>query len=147
MSSRPERSGVEGPPAQSAPHYHRHLAQTASRQHHQSTMRERYYYVYIMASRSGVLYTGITNSIRRRNAQHKEHKVPGFTACYRCTRLVYYEVFQWVQNAIAREKQIKPWRREKKVALIEQANPNWLDLSEQWGKPIVLYNGLTADNE
>jgi putative endonuclease len=109
-------------------------------------MRERQYYVYIMASRSGVLYTGITNSIRRRNREHTEHKNPGFTARYRCNRLVYYEVHGSVFTAIAREKQIKPWRRDKKIALIEQANPNWLDLSEHWGKPIVLYNGATATN-
>ncbi|MGC2619284.1 MAG: GIY-YIG nuclease family protein [Acidobacteriaceae bacterium] len=108
-------------------------------------MRERHYYVYIMASRSAVLYTGITNSIRRRNREHKEHKQAGFTARYRCARLVYYEIYGSVLAAIAREKQIKPWRRQKKIALIEQANPNWLDLSDQWGKPIVLYNGVTAD--
>jgi putative endonuclease len=110
-------------------------------------MRERHYYVYIMASRSGVLYTGITNSIARRNAQHKERRHHGFTARFRCFRFVYCEVYQWVQNAIAREKQIKSWRHEKKVALIEQATPNWLDLSEQWGKPIALYNGITADTQ
>jgi putative endonuclease len=102
--------------------------------------QERTYFVYIMASRSGVLYCGVTNSIRRRNAEHKSRRHDGFTARYRCTRLVYYEIYRSIHNAIAREKQIKRWRRDKKVALIEQANPRWLDLSDQWDKPIPPYN-------
>jgi putative endonuclease len=108
--------------------------------------QERTYFVYIMASRSGVLYCGVTNSIRRRNAEHKARGHDGFTARYRCTRLVYYEIYRSVHNAIAREKQIKRWRRDKKVALIEQANPRWLDLSDQWDKPIAPYNTTSAAN-
>jgi putative endonuclease len=90
------------------------------------------YYVYIVASVSGVMYTGVTNSVLRRAHQHKEKRNPGFTQKYNVDRLVYFEVFQDVRNAIRREKQIKSWRREKKVALIEAMNPKWEDLSAKW---------------
>ena len=89
------------------------------------------YYVYVMASRSRVLYTGVTNDLRRRVHEHKGGLVPGFTARYRVTRLVYFEATQNVSAAITREKQIKAWRREKKVALIDAVNPSWEDLSSQ----------------
>ena len=89
-----------------------------------------HYFVYIMASRSGVLYVGVTNDIARRVVEHKEAIVPGFTSKYRVNRLVYFEDMTDVNAAIAREKQIKNWRREKKVRLIERVNPNWDDLSE-----------------
>jgi putative endonuclease len=94
--------------------------------------REQTYYVYIVASRSRVLYCGITNNILRRTEQHREGSIDGFTADYKCTRLVWFERYQYVRNAINREKQIKRWRREKKIALIKQANPHWVDLSEAW---------------
>jgi putative endonuclease len=94
--------------------------------------REHTYYVYIVASRSRVLYCGITNNILRRTEQHREGSIEGFTADYKCTRLVWFERYQYVGNAITREKQIKRWRREKKLALIKQANPDWVDLSEAW---------------
>jgi putative endonuclease len=93
---------------------------------------EHTYYVYLIASRSRVLYCGITSNLRRRLEQHREGSIDGFTADYNCTRLVWFERFQDVNNAIAREKQIKRWRREKKIALIQQANPTWLDLYESW---------------
>jgi putative endonuclease len=102
-------------------------------------MRDRRYFVYMMASRSRVLYTGITNNMARRNAEHKERASDSFTAKHRCTRLVWYETFHSPSAAIAREKQIKGWTRAKKIALIEQTNPFWHDLSEKWGKPIALY--------
>jgi putative endonuclease len=91
---------------------------------------EHIYYVYLIASRSRVLYCGVTNNLRRRLEQHREGSIDGFTADYKCTRLVWFERFQDVNNAIAREKQIKRWRREKKIALIQQAHPTWVDLYE-----------------
>jgi len=99
----------------------------------------RRYYVYIMASKSRVLYVGVTNDIWRRAWDHKNNVHPGFTSQYRVHRLVYFESFKYVANAIAREKRIKGWLREKKVALIRSANPTWEDLSEQWfdGKNVV----------
>jgi putative endonuclease len=90
------------------------------------------YYVYILTNRSGTLYTGVTNSIRRRVRQHKDHLVPGFTRKYRIDRLLYYECFTDVYAAIAREKQIKGWLRRKKLDLIASLNPAWNDLSEDW---------------
>ena len=90
------------------------------------------YHVYIMASASGVLYTGVTNSLERRVAQHKAKLCPGFTATYDVTRLVYFEPFTDVRAAISREKQFKNWRREKKLALIRAFNPTFRDLSEDF---------------
>ena len=89
------------------------------------------YYVYIMASRSGVLYTGVTNDLNRRVAEHKEGLIPGFTRKYKVNRLVYYEATRDVNAAIAREKQIKRWRREKKTRLIETLNRGWNDLARE----------------
>jgi len=89
-------------------------------------------YVYIMASRSRTLYTGVTNNLERRVAEHKRHLVPGFTGRYRIERLVYFETWGHIRDAIQREKQIKGWRRSKKNALIESRNPAWTDLSEGW---------------
>jgi methylglutaconyl-CoA hydratase len=96
------------------------------------------YYVYIMASKSRVLYVGITNDIRHRVWQHQHDELPGFTSKSRVHRLVYFERFQYVRNAIAREKEIKGWLRQKKIALIEVENPTWEDLSESWYKKQVL---------
>lgn len=101
-------------------------------------MRIKTYYVYIMASRSLTLYTGITNSIHRRALQHKSGEIEGFTQRYNVDRLVYYEVFHQVGNAIAREKQIKSWTRAKRLALIKSKNPTWQDLAEGWGEKIEL---------
>jgi putative endonuclease len=95
--------------------------------------REHAYFVYLIANRSRTLYCGVTNSIHRRTVEHRSFEGDGFTARYGCFRLVWFERFQYVRNAIAREKQIKRWRREKKVALIEMANPMWEDLSAGWG--------------
>ena len=89
------------------------------------------YYVYIMANRSGTIYVGVTNNLPRRLYEHKHHLVPGFTDRYNVDRLVYYETTPDVRAAIAREKQIKRWRREKKVALIESKNRDWKDLSAE----------------
>jgi putative endonuclease len=89
------------------------------------------YYVYIMASKSRVLYVGVTNNLQRRVEQHKQKVVEGFTRKYNVTRLVYYEMTNDVRAALAREKQIKSWRRSKKIELIESVNPTWQDLSEE----------------
>jgi putative endonuclease len=92
----------------------------------------RSYYVYILANRSKTLYTGVTNDLTRRVVEHKSGAVPGFTAKYRIDRLVHFEETSRIEDAIAREKQIKGWVRAKKLALIEQSNPEWEDLGEGW---------------
>ena len=79
-----------------------------------------------------VLYTGVTNDLKKRIYEHKEKLIDGFTKKYNITRLVYYEPHLDIREAIAREKQIKGWLRKKKIALIESLNPNWDDLSEAW---------------
>jgi putative endonuclease len=94
--------------------------------------RESVRYVYILASASRVLYTGITSDLRRRLYQHKHRLIPGFTADYAVDRLVYFESTNHIRAAIERERQIKGWRREKKLRLIESVNAGWLDLSEGW---------------
>jgi putative endonuclease len=99
-------------------------------------VREHRYAVYIMASRSHTFYVGFTNNIERRVRQHKRRELEGFTARYNIDRLVWYQIFGDVHAAIAREKQLKRWRREKKIRLIESKNPTWQDLSAEWGKPI-----------
>ena len=91
-----------------------------------------HYYVYIMTNRSGTLYVGMTNDIRRRVWQHRHKLIEGFTKRYNITRLVYYEETPDVAAAIAREKQIKGWLRKKKIALIESHNSGWKDLSDAW---------------
>jgi len=90
------------------------------------------YSVYILASKSRVLYIGVTNDLERRLFEHKQKLVPGFTSQYNVTRLVYFEDYGDIRDAIAREKQLKGWRREKKTVLIEAMNPQWRDLSEGW---------------
>ena len=100
-------------------------------------MRDGFHYkfwVYILCSRSGTLYVGITGFFERRIHQHKYDSIEGFTQKYKVHRLVYYESYQDVQAAIGREKQVKRWRREKKLALIEKMNPRWQDLAESWGQ-------------
>ena len=99
--------------------------------------REYRFFVYIMASKSRRIYTGVTNNIDRRVAQHKAGEIKGFTQRYKINRLVHYEQFQFVQNAIRREKEIKGWDRAKRVALIERENPTWDDWSEDWEKTIA----------
>jgi putative endonuclease len=90
----------------------------------------RTFYVYMLAGKSGVLYTGMTNDLVRRVREHKQKQIEGFTRKYNVTNLVWYEAHGRATSAIAREKQIKAWRRAKRVALIEAANPQWRDLSE-----------------
>lgn len=91
------------------------------------------YCVYILASANKVLYIGVTNDLRRRLYEHKTGAIPGFTARYKVDRLVYFECTSDPNAAIAREKELKGWKRERKVALIEVDNPEWDDLADQVG--------------
>ena len=90
------------------------------------------YYFYIMASESGTLYVGVTNNLERRVFEHKSGAVEGFTSKYNCHKLVYFEETGSIEAAIAREKQVKKWRRDKKTVLIRLINPGWRDLAEGW---------------
>jgi putative endonuclease len=92
----------------------------------------RSYYVYILSSRSGVLYIGVTNHLERRILEHKQKRGSSFTKRYNVTRLAYFEETDDIHAAIAREKEIKGWLRSKKIALIKSMNPKWEDLSEGW---------------
>ena len=94
--------------------------------------RTRSFWVYLLASRTTTLYVGITNDLERRLREHREGTLPGFTRKYGVSRLVYWECFGDARDAIAREKQIKGWRRSRKVALIESTNPDWQDASADW---------------
>ena len=98
----------------------------------ESTMREEMICcVYIMTNRTNkVLYIGVTSNLPGRVYQHKNKELPGFTAKYNCTKLVYYETFGDIMLAIEREKEIKGWRREKKLALVYKQNPKWQDLGD-----------------
>jgi len=101
------------------------------------------FYIYMMTNRSRVvLYTGITNSLVRRVWQHQNGEIEGFTKTYKVNRLVYYERFNDPRGAIAREKEIKGWKREKKNALVEHMNPTWADLS-----PMLFQNTRLIANE
>ena len=95
-------------------------------------IRDSNYYVYIMASSSGTLYIGVTNNLRRRVFEHKQGVVKGFTKKYGCHKLVYYEHYLDIRQAIKREKQLKGWLRVKKQNLIKTMNPSWKDLSEEF---------------
>ncbi|HEY6066796.1 MAG TPA: GIY-YIG nuclease family protein [Thermoanaerobaculia bacterium] len=95
-------------------------------------MADRLYFVYVLASRSRVLYVGITNDLERRVFEHKHKLISGFTADYDIDRLVYFECTPDVWAAIRREKQLKGWLRRRKIALIESTNPRWDDLSLGW---------------
>ena len=87
------------------------------------------YYVYILASRiGGTLYIGVTNDLVRRVFEHKAKFVSGFTKKYNVVKLVYYEQYDSIENAIQREKRLKKWNRQWKIRLIEERNPNWDDL-------------------
>jgi putative endonuclease len=96
------------------------------------SMRDYQFFAYIMAIKSLVLYTGFSNDLRVRVLQHKIGCFEGFTRRYRVHRLVYFESYRYVRNAIAREKEIKRWVRQRRVALIESMNPRWEDLAAQW---------------
>ena len=114
--------------------------------HFGSSMREYIFYVYILQSASRrALYIGMTNNLRRRVFQHKTHQFEGFTDDYNAIRLVYWEKFGSVGKAIAREKQLKRWRREKKIWLVESVNPKWRDLALEWYPQVdVAQDGLAT---
>ena len=95
------------------------------------TSKSKSYYVYILSSPSRTLYTGVTNDLERRVNEHKSGSVPGFTKRYKIDRLVYFQETNDIGAAIAAEKQIKGLLRPKKIALIEQENPLWLDLGAE----------------
>ncbi len=90
------------------------------------------YYVYILSNKSRTLYTGVTNNLFRRMYEHKHKINKGFTSKYKIDRLVFFEQTNDIHSAIAREKEIKGWKREKKLALIQAENPEFLDLSSEW---------------
>ena len=92
----------------------------------------RQYYVYIMASRGKTLYIGVTNDLERRVYEHKNGLIPSFTKKYKVTKLVYHEETSDIEAAITREKQLKGWRRSKKVTLVESVNPLWEDMALRW---------------
>jgi putative endonuclease len=99
------------------------------------------YSTYIVARRSRTLYIGVTGNLEHRIWQHKTKAHEGFTANYNCNRLVWFETYSSAGTAIAREKELKGWRRARKIELIEITNSTWRDLSEDSGRPIL----LTAD--
>ena len=92
----------------------------------------RTFWVYILGSRSGTLYVGVTNDLERRLAEHRMGLTGGFTSRYEVNRLLYFEQTSDVVSALEREKQLKAWSRHKKVALIESIDPGWKDLSAGW---------------
>jgi putative endonuclease len=105
-------------------------------------MEDKMYYCYIVASRSHNFYVGVTSGIEIRARQHKEGSFEGYSKKYNCNRLVWFERFPFVEEAIAREKQLKGWSRVKKIGLIERENPAWVDLSEGWGLLVKMFDGL-----
>ena len=91
------------------------------------------YWVYIVGNKSATaIYIGVTNSIQRRIAEHKLGAIPGYTQKYKCNRLLYFEEYQNVKQAIAREKELKGWKRERKESLIASLNPHRVDLADKW---------------
>jgi putative endonuclease len=92
------------------------------------------YFVYIMTNLSKTLYIGVTNNLERRVLEHKNKTIPGFTKKYNITRLVYFETTSDIKTAIAREKQIKGWKRTRKIEIINSINSFWVDLSANWYK-------------
>ena len=90
------------------------------------------YYVYILSNKNRRIYIGMTSNLNHRIYQHKHHLIDGFTKRYNIEQLVYYEITEDVWAAINREKQLKNWRREKKIHLIESVNPEWVDLAKDW---------------
>jgi putative endonuclease len=102
------------------------------------------FWVYILSNRSHILYIGVTNNLRGRVLRHRELTPGTFTARYKITRLVYCEQFQYIDNAIAREKELKRWTRAQKIALIEAANPTWEELMPD--EPVTAPTPSNADS-
>jgi putative endonuclease len=106
--------------------------------------REYQFWVYVLSNRSHTLYIGVTNNLRRRINQHRKQPPGSFTARYKITRLVYFESYQYSNNAIAREKELKHWTRAQKIALIESMNPTWDELMPD--EPIPAQTPSEADS-
>ncbi|CAN5590021.1 GIY-YIG nuclease family protein [soil metagenome] len=94
--------------------------------------QQKTFYVYIVANEQRTIYIGMTNDLERRVWEHKQGRVRGFSARYRVNKLVYVESFEEARDAIAREKQLKGWRRSKKLDLVKTRNPDWVDLAAEW---------------
>ncbi|WP_298238142.1 GIY-YIG nuclease family protein [uncultured Algibacter sp.] len=91
------------------------------------------YYLYIITNKKNrTLYTGVTNDLERRMFEHKNKLVEGFSSQYNLNKLMYFETYQYVNDAIKREKNMKKWKRQWKINLIEEENANWVDLSRDW---------------
>ena len=103
-------------------------------------------YVYIMSSYRGTLYTGVTRDLARRVYEHRHRLIPGFTSKYNVSKLVYWEPTESLESARTKEKQIKGWRRIKKIDLIEKLNPHWLDLAEAWEESAPLPQALRPES-
>ncbi|MEZ5813584.1 MAG: GIY-YIG nuclease family protein [Alphaproteobacteria bacterium] len=107
-----------------------------------------HYYVYFVTNWTGkVLYIGMTNNLERRIYEHKHKLLDGFTKDYNVDQLVYFEVFDYPQDAIAREKQVKNWNRAKKSMLVERMNPEWRDLSDEWYEDSSAALGMTGGEQ
>ena len=102
------------------------------------------FFVYMLTNRSHILYIGVTNDLRVRITQHRRQTPGRFTACYKITRLVYFERYQYINNAIAREKELKHWTRAQKIALIESTNPTWEELFPE--EPVLAQKPANADS-
>ncbi len=100
-------------------------------------MESRQYFVYILSSISRILYIGVTNDLQRRVLEHKDENAQGFTKKYKVKKLVYFEMTDDVYVALTREKQLKKWRRERKVNLIDSMNPTWKDLYSELFEPSI----------
>ena len=106
------------------------------------------YFIYILGNHTNeILYTGVTNNLQRRVQEHRDGRGGGFTGKYHVNRLLYFEQYAHIKNAIAREKQIKSWSRKKKNALIKEFNPKWIDLFEAYGGPdhLIIWNFSPRD--
>ena len=106
--------------------------------------REYQFWVYILSNRSHILYIGVTNGLRKRVFQHRKLTPGSFTARYKITRLVYFERFQYINNALTREKELKHWTRAQKIALIESMNPTWEELMPD--EPAPAQASVNADS-
>jgi putative endonuclease len=104
------------------------------------------YYVYILASDSRRLYTGVTSDLVRRVWEHRQGLKSRFASRYHISRLVYYEITEDIKTAIGREKQIKNWRRAKRIALIDRTNAGWLDLAAEWFRPEAHFGARREDS-
>jgi putative endonuclease len=103
-------------------------------------------YTYIVTNkRYGVLYIGVTNDLTRRMSEHKAEQIKGFTQKYKCNKLVWFDQFNRIEEAIDCEKRMKKWERMWKIALIEKVNPSWCDLSIEWflGPEVPAFAGMT----